>query len=59
MRDAPRVVPRFLNLRSKIPKMAWMDYDIRTLTMEIVCAKECVTTHLTNPSAQKMDGAVA
>ena len=36
-----------------------IDLDSRTVAMEVEPAKECVTTHLPNELALKMDGAEA
>ncbi|MCP4487750.1 MAG: hypothetical protein GY820_10600 [Gammaproteobacteria bacterium] len=45
-------------LAHQIPLKVLVDIDSRTVDMEVVLsAKECVTTHLPNQLALKMDGA--
>ncbi|KAF4094568.1 hypothetical protein G5714_024713 [Onychostoma macrolepis] len=41
------------------PEKVLVDIDSRTVAMEVGTAKECVTTHLPNQLALKMDGAGA
>ena len=41
------------------PQKVLVDIDSRTVAMEVGIAKECVTTHLPNQLALKMDGAGA
>ena len=43
----------------QIPGKVLVDPDSRTVAMEVGSAKECVTTHLPNQQALKMDGAEA
>jgi len=39
------------------PQKVLVHLDSRTVAMEVESAKECVTTHLPNELALKMDGA--
>ncbi len=41
------------------PQKVLVHLDSRTVAMEVGIAKECVTTHLPNELALKMDGAQA
>ena len=59
MRDEPNAELRRLNRRSSDPQKVLVDPDSRTVAMEVETAKECVTTHLPNQLALKMDGAQA
>ena len=58
MRDEPNVELRCQTLRScRSSQKVLVHLDSRTVVMEVESAKECVTTHLPNELALKMDGA--